>query len=454
MNVDWRSRLHAWLWRAPLDARRTWKSELLGLVRLTLVLWRDLLRGQLTLRATSLVYTTLLSLVPLLALSFSVLKAFGVHNQVAPVLTAFLAPLGEQSALVTERILEYIDKLNVRVLGAIGLALLLYTVASLLQKIEESVNFIWHVTRLRGLARRLSGYLGVLLVGPVLAFALVGASRTLSATPLARELLAREPVGALVHAVGSVLPVGAAIAIFTLAYALVPSTRVRARAALAGGAVAGVAWQLVAWGFASFAAKSTQYAAIYSSLAILILFLIWLYLNWLVLLLGASIAFYHQHPEYLIAPQGEPRLSNRMRERLAVSAMYLIAQSHHDGAAPWTLAALTQRLGVPAHALEVVLAAMQGAGLLAQTDADPAAYLPARDLARITLGGILDTVRAAGEDRFLGPAELRAPEQLAPLLARTERAAAERVGDLTLRELLAGAAPPAAPTADAPPASG
>jgi membrane protein len=141
------SALHDAVWRGQLAAMPAWKAGMVRLARLALVLARDLAYGQLTLRATGLVYTTLLSLVPLLALSFTVLKAFGVYNQMDPILLNFLAPLGEKSAEASKWFIKFIESLNVKVLGSIGLALLLYTVISLMQKIEESVNFIWHVAQ-------------------------------------------------------------------------------------------------------------------------------------------------------------------------------------------------------------------------------------------------------------------------------------------------------------------
>ena len=99
------------------------------------------------------------------------------------------------------------------------------------------------------------------------------------------------------------------IAAFTFVYLFIPNTRVRFVPALIGGTVGGIVWQTAGWVFAIFAASSNSYAAIYSGFAILLLFMIWLYLSWLVLLFGASIAFYVQRPEYLYSGGGEPRLS-------------------------------------------------------------------------------------------------------------------------------------------------
>lgn len=420
-----------------------WKSGVVGSVRILFVLARDLVYGQLTLRAMGLVYTTLLSLVPLLALSFSVLKAFGVYNQIDTLLLGFLAPLGEKGTEVTGWIMKFIENLNVGILGSVGLALLVYTVVSLIQKIEESFNFIWHVSQLRSFARRFSGYLSVLLIGPVLIFAAVGIGSGVMSTPPAQQLLAIEPFGDIAYAASKTIPFLLVIGIFSLIYIFGPNAKVHTGAALVGGVVAGALWQGAGWMFTEFVATSTQYAAIYSSFAVVLLFLVWLYVNWLILLLGASIVFYHQHPEYLVQRSGEPRLSNRMRERLGLMAMYMIGKAYRDGTPRWTFAGLTQRLGVPMHSLEIVLAAMRDRGLLVQTDDDPPAYLPARYPGTITLAELLDALRTAGEEPSLNPDSLPVPAEIEPILRRIDMAAGECVQDLSLNDLVAFRSPDA-----------
>lgn len=436
-----RAAFNAAIWSGQLNTMPQWKAAVIRPVRLLVVLARDLAYGQLTLRAMGLVYTTLLSLVPLLALSFSVLKAFGVYTQIDTLLLGFLTPLGERSTEVTRWIIKFIENLNVGVLSSIGLALLIYTVVSLIQKIEESFNFIWHVSHLRSFARRFSGYLSVLLIGPVLVFAAVGIASGIMSTTPAQQLLAMEPFGGVAYAASKAIPFLGLICVFTFIYVFGPNTKVQTGAALVGGAMAGALWQGAGWMFAEFAAKSIQYAAIYSSFAILLLFLIWLYVNWLILLLGASIAFYHQHPEYMILRSGESRLSNRMRERVGLMAMYLIGKAYHEGTRRCTFDALTQRLSVPMHSLEIVLTAMRECGLLIQTDDDPPAYLPARELETITLSELLDAVRTAGEEPSLTPDSLPAPDEIEQMLRGIDQAAGERVRHLTLKDLVASRSP-------------
>jgi len=436
------SRWESMVWQATgLTGAR---AMLLRLVRTVLILGRDVALGQLTLRAMSLVYTTLLSIVPLLALSFSVLKAFGVTNQIQPLLLNLLEPLGEKGQEVALRITGFIENMNVGVLGAVGLVLLIYTAISLIHKIEESLNYIWHTPRARPFGERLSRYLTVLLVGPILVFSALGVTATVMNIDSVRELMAVDALGQLIQLIGRLVPYMLIIAAFTFVYRFIPNARVRLWPALVGGIVGGVAWQTAGWVFAVFIASSNNYAAIYSGFAILVLFMIWLYLSWLVLLFGASVAFYTQHPEYLYLRGGEPRLSNRMRERLGLSVMELVTRCFLSGQSAPSQQEITRQLQVPAHVLTAVLDALERRGLLVVAGEDAPIYLPARDPGRIAVAEVLDAVRAAGEDGFLSPSVLPVERSVDALVGRLQQAAIDALGGMTLREL-AEQAPDGAP---------
>ncbi|MGD8935334.1 MAG: YihY/virulence factor BrkB family protein, partial [Thiogranum sp.] len=345
--LQWYDDLTSRLWRDDLRELRGWRRVPIVAARLAVVLTRQLIGGELNLRAMSLVYTTLLSVVPLLAVSFSVLKGFGVHNQVEPLLLKFLAPLGPKGVELSNNVIGFVENIRVGVLGSLGLLFLLYTVVSLIQKVESSFNYVWQVERLRGLAQRFSSYLSVILIGPVLVFAALGFTATAMNNTLVQQLMSVPLLGYLVLRFGELVPYLLVIAAFTFIYAFIPNTRVKLGAALVGGIVAGILWQSSGWAFAAFIASSTKYAAIYSGFAIVILLLIWLYLNWLVLLLGAQVAFYAQYPQYLTREPVRLRLSNRLRERLALQIMFMVADHHLRKLKPWTAEALVHRLGLP-----------------------------------------------------------------------------------------------------------
>ena len=439
----WLRTIEGAIW-APRSAGQPARRRLvLRAVRLVSALVRDVFHGELTLWTMSLVYTTLLSMVPLLALSFSVLKAFGVHNQIEPLLHNLLLPLGAEGQIITDRLVGFIARMNVGVLGVVGLVLLVYTVISLMQKIEESFNAIWHITQLRSLGERFSRYLSAVLVGPILVFAALGITATALNSDVARRLLAIEPFGDLVSTVSKLVPYVLVIVAFTFLYRFVPNTRVAFVPALAAGVIGGVLWQSAGWAFAAFVTTSTRYSAIYSSFAVLVLFLIWLYVSWLVLLIGASVAFYLQHPEYLYAMPGEPRLSNRMRERLALAIVHAIATDFVRGNAPWTLHRLTHKLGVPMYAVNVVCDALVQGKLLRQSNDDPPAYLPARDIAEVPVAEVLATARMAGEDRFLNPQSIPLAPRVEDLVEGIEAAAAAATEGISLRSLVDEADVPA-----------
>jgi membrane protein len=430
------------------------RAGLLRLLRTVLILGRDVAMGQLTLRAMGLVYTTLLSIVPLLALSFSVLKAFGVTNQIQPMLLRLLEPLGDKGLEVALRITGFIENMNVGVLGAVGLVLLLYTSVSLIQKIEESLNYIWHTPRPRPLGERFTRYLTVLMVGPILVFSALGLTATVMNIETVRGVLAIGVLGQAVQALSRLVPYLLIIGAFTFVYLFMPNARVRLGPALVGGIVGGIAWQSAGWVFAVFIAGSGNYAAIYASFAILILFMIWLYLSWLVLLFGASVAFYVQHPEYLYMRGGEPRLSNRMRERLGLSVMDLVTRRFLAGEPAPSQLDLTRILKVPTHVLSVVLDALQARGLMVASAQEIPTYLPARDPARILVAEVLDTVRAAGEDGFLCPAVLPAVGAVDDVIAQLQQATVTALDSMSLRDLAErapdGASPAAQVEASAP----
>ena len=428
-------RLESYFWHPRPQPVSPWHARGLRIARTALVLGQDVARGQLTLRAMSLVYTTLLSIVPLLALSFSVLKAFGVSNEVQPMLLRFVGPLGENGVEVANKIVQFIENMNVGVLGAVGLATLIYTAVSLVQKIEESLNFIWHVPQIRSIGERFSRYLSVLMVGPILVFAAIGITASVLNGELVQSLLSIDVFGMAVQVVSRLMPYALIIGAFTFVYIFIPNTRVRPVAALIGGLVGGIGWQTAGWAFATFVAKSNSYSAIYSGLAIMVLFMIWIYLSWVILLFGANVAFYVQHPEYLSGDGNEPVLSNRMREQVALSIASLAAGHFLSGRRGPSLDDYTERLRVPGRTLAAIVNALEARGLLVQSAERPATYLPARDPGTITVQQLLDAVRAAGEDRLLSPDHLPTSEPVVTVLRRMQQAVETSVGRVTLREI-------------------
>jgi membrane protein len=243
---------------------------------------RDMVSGQITLRAMSLVYTTLLSVVPLIAFSFSVLQGLGVHNQLEPLLYDFLEPLGEQGANITAQVIELVDNVKGGVLGGISLAFFIYTAVSMVQKMEESFNYVWYVAKRRSLARRLTEYMIVLLIGPVIIVVALGMIASLRSNTLIQFFLTSEALGPILVVTNKLTPYLLVTGVFTFLYMYMPNTKVRFKAAVIGGLVGGFAWASLSAIFATVVVFSSGKQAIYAGFAVAIFTLIWLYLNWLI----------------------------------------------------------------------------------------------------------------------------------------------------------------------------
>jgi membrane protein len=408
---------------------------MLDALRYPFAVVRDLLAGELNLRAMGLVYTTLLSLVPLAAFAFAVLKGLGVHRDLEPLIYEFLRPIGERATELTAQFMAFVENVRGDVLGSVGLAFLLYTVVSTIQKLEEAFNFAWHVERPRSIMRRVSEYLSLMVVGPVfivVVFSLFGAVGSHASM---RWLSTHEPFGTIVRGFGVIGPFLFVTGVFTFLYSFVPNTRVRLKAALIGGLVAGLLWAASGALFTRIVAASTRMVAIYAGFAIFLATLIWVYLSWLILLIGAQLSFYVQNPRYLRVGQGHVRLTSSLRERLAFTVMLMIARKFVAGEPPWQLRALAEDLEIPGSALASVTRSLEQAGLLTLTEDEE--VVPARDLEGIQLTDILQAVR--DERRYDTWLLWRArTEPAADELANSiEAGMRERIAGTSLRELAA-----------------
>lgn len=424
------------LWRTDVGVGSGLRTLLYRTLRLLFVLVRELSSGQLNLRAMSLVYTTLLSLVPLLAVSFSVLKAFGVHNQVEPLLLNLVTPLGEKGNELVLTILSFVENMKVGVLGSLGLALLLYTVISLIQKIEMAFNYVWRTKATRSLSRRFSDYLSVIMVGPVLVFSAIGMTASVMNSNVVQALIAIEPFGSLMVLLSKLMPFVLIILAFSFVYMFVPNIKVRFRAALVGAMVGGVLWQTTGILFAAFAGGSTRYDAVYSGFAILILFMLWLYLSWLILLVGAQVAYYYQHPEHVRLSNQRLPLSIAFRERLGLLVMYWIACSFESGARPWTLEGLSQQLHVPGDNLDEVLTLLQQRGMLIESASETPEYLLLHDPDNLSIADLLRLLREPDAEQQEGEGRCVTVPQVDEVVARIEGGVEAVLQGMTLKQLV------------------
>ncbi|WP_456404938.1 virulence factor BrkB family protein [Thiolapillus sp.] len=238
-------------------------------------------------RAGSLAYTTLLSLVPLMTVVFAILSAFPIAEKVSDIVQDFIFQnfMPASGEVVHQYLLEFSSKASK--LSGVGFLVLLVVAIMLMATIDKTFNAIWKVKRKRRALNKFLVYWAVLSMGPVLVGASVLATSYLISLPLVSEATATG-VGRTLLGWVPTLTSGVA---FTLLYWLVPNRPVRFWHAMLGGGFAAVLFEVTKQGFAWYLTTFPTYEAIYGALAAIPIFLLWIYLSWLVVLLGAEFTY-------------------------------------------------------------------------------------------------------------------------------------------------------------------
>jgi membrane protein len=371
-------------------------------------------------RASALAYTSLLSIVPLLAIMFATLKGLGVQHRLEPLLLSRLSLTPE----TTDLIIGYIDKTNVATLGLLGAATLIITVISVLGTIEASFNYIWRVTTPRSYWRQVTDYLSVVLLAPFLLLAGVAITSAGAIQQLVSWVMQNGYLGsAAVFAVGLSPIVINGAGIGTL-YAIMPNRRPAWRPLIISALVAGAAWFLVQVAYVSLQIGFAGYNAIYGAVAQLPVTLVWLYVSWAVVLAGAELAAVLEFgPRALVSGMID-------HEAVALHILVRLADLFDTGKQKVGVVTLAQEIGVSIDLVESIAASLQKLGWVIATEVAPPELFLGRSPAKITLGRLSSVVEGA----YIPPqCDPRARAALAELRAERETVADQH----TLAEVLA-----------------
>lgn len=409
---------------------------------------QNFIQNRCPVRATALAYTTLLSLVPLLAvvvsISTSLLKTeegkkridsaielaieklapqlglvpqpdgsttgisaeddelfdaifgpaddapSGTTNTPSAKTAAQVEAQADARAKVSDFIKTSIDNVNGGALGATAIIGVIFVGISLLANIETTLNDIWGVTRGRTWFARVVQYWAVLSLGPLLL--LVAASITVSAQTAWVQEFFKEPVVKLLF---KLLPLGIVTCGLAVFYKLMPNTRVEWRAAFVGGLVAALLWSLNNQLNVLYFGQVVRNSKIYGSLGILPIFLIGLYLSWLMLLFGAQVAYAFQNRKAYLHERLADSVNQITREFIALRLMTSVAKRFHEGKAPPALTELSDQLAVPSRLLLRIIQPLMKSGLIVEVRNTTSAYAPGRPLDTISYGDILQSIRSA-----------------------------------------------------------
>ena len=429
------------------------------------LVWRSFVRNRCPVRASALAYSSLLAMIPMLALVLSVTTSIlktqgeerirGFVDQMVKYITPYVgaeAPAeGDNDERLAKaraeavrardeaakKINEFVQRAQSGAVGTTGAIALLLVAISMLARIEEAFNDIWGVARGRSWYMRVVLYWAAITLGPVALISALGLTTTTQLSKVAHvarlQFILESPL--VSGLLGYAFPILVLSLAFSMIYMLLPNTRVRFSAALAGGFTAGLLWHLNNKLSVVFVSRITSNSAIYGSLGIVPVFMIGMYFCWLILLFGAQVAYAYQNREAYLQERLAEGVNQRSREFAALRLMTQLGQGFHRGDRPLGLNRLAAITGMPTRLASQILQLLIQAGLVIEVTDREAAYAPARPLERITAQDILTALRA-GAGTELATRDDPTREMLRSELARIQSAEEAVATPITLRKLV------------------
>ncbi|MBN1597120.1 MAG: YihY/virulence factor BrkB family protein [Bacteroidales bacterium] len=394
------------LWRKPIKAYSPRKMFLIRQLRIFALAFKGFSEDRVQLRASALTYYSLLSIVPIVALAFGIAKGFGVEIYLQEELLKSFSGQEEVLQWILKFVEKYLSRIRGGVIAGVGVVVLLYTVMKLLGNIENSFNDIWQIKKARVMSRKMSDYISLVVITPLLLIVSSGVTVFLSDQIKTSSdifpLLAY--IGTILNLLVSLIPFVLIWLVFTLLYLIMPNTKVNFKSALIGGVIAGTMFQLLQWGYIYFQSYLTSYGAIYGSFAALPLFLIWMQMSWLFVLFGAEVAFANQNVEHYEAESESFNISNHMKRTVTLMILREIVVNFRSGEASLTAEQLANKLDFPVRLIREIIYELMETGIVSETvtkNIKENAYQPGKDVQILTVGYVLEQLDKRGNDSLI-----------------------------------------------------
>ncbi len=429
------------LWsREPLDSLPLRWARALG--QLAIVIGEGFVRDQLLLRAHSLTYLTVLSVVPLLALAGTLFALLGDPEELTRQILDLFTPQ------VADQLLPYVNQLDFRGLGTFGGPLLVGTTILMLGSVERSLNAVWGVKKQRPWRRRIPDYLAVLLVAPLLLGVAIPMAGALESQWMVQKLLALPGFDVIYNLGLRQLPTLLFVLAFSFLYWFLPNTEVRPLSALLGGAVGGFLFTIAQQLYLGLNVGAAKYGAIFGALSWIALFMVWVYFCWAIVLFGAEVAYAHQTLARYRREVRGAQPGPAARESIGMAIALVCAQAFRDGAEPWTPDRLSDALDVPLRTVRDVVEVLERAGILSPCGGEHAeAVQLGRPSDRVHVADVLAALRGPRPSRLALPEIAR---QVEVALTSVDEAAGRVAEEHTLRDLLESLRPEASEDVPSP----
>lgn len=389
----WSVKLHELPWRT---------RQFYIFTRVWFITFAEFKKDRIREKASNLTYFTLLSIVPVIAMAFGISQGFGLEKTLEKQLGNFFAGQEEIQGSILAIAQKMIESSNGNVITGVGLVLLLYLVMRLLNHIEITFNVMWDIKKNRPLHRKLSDYISVMILGVLLVVLSSSATYYIltEVDKLGNQGDYQDLKSGVIFLI-KLVPYALIWLLLFLLYLIFPNTRVRVWPALIAGIIAGSAYQLTQWGFITFNFVFSRYNAIYGSLAILPLFLIYVQLSWFIVLIGAELAYAMQHFRTWVPDTDRLKMSLRHRKKMALIIMHRIIKRFENASDPITIDELSGMGNVPSRFIGEICYDLEKAGLINRIESEgDDAFQPAFDIQQMTINSVLNKYESDGTNNF------------------------------------------------------
>ncbi len=394
------------IWRTPLHNKSKLYFFLIRQIRIILVAFKGLLDDRISLRASALTFYTLLSVVPIVAMGFGIAKGFGFESKMEEFIIANFKGQEEVMNWIINLSYTVLEDVEGGLLAGIGLVILIWSVMQVLTNIENSFNAIWQVKKSRSFFRKLSDYLAIMLIAPLIIIVSSSMSVFISTRieSVTQNMELIKSFGPHIKSLLTLIPYALVWLLFTLIYVIMPNTKVKFIYALIAGILAGTVFQVVQWGYIHFQVGVSKYSALYGTFAALPLFLAWLQISWLIVLLGAEISFAYQNVEKFEFEAGSLSISHYNKRLISLVLVHYIIRKFIMGTVPPTSNQISKDLGIPIRLVMDTLYELVQAKVLNETviqSPNETGYQPAIDISKIDIDFVISHLDNVGRDQIV-----------------------------------------------------
>lgn len=387
------------IWRITEDEVTPIRRQFYSCVKVVMLSANQFLNDRIPVRASALTYSTLLSIIPILALLFAIARGFGFNELVETQLRTGV--VSQQSGLIISWINSYLEHAQSGVFIGVGLIMLLWTILMLTDNIERSFNVIWQVKHPRTVFRKITDYFSMILLLPLLI--VISSGLTIFMTTYVKDMENFVLLAPVLKFLVRLIPYVLTWLMFTGLYIFMPNTRVHFKHAWFPGLLAGSAFQAFQYFYVNSQIWVSNYNAIYGSFAAIPMFLLWTQVSWTICLFGAQMCYISQNLESFNFDKETKNISRRYHDFFCTIILSAICKRFEKGQTPYAAEEISKENRIPIRLTRNILYQLQDMGLIYETPEDEKGlirFLPGMDINQLSVGVLLNKLDSYGAENF------------------------------------------------------